>query len=433
MVGRRRFLWSAGATLAATAGCVRTDQSSARTGVIECSGSVTTTKSPRESSAIDAVRGRWPTEQYDARHTGHSPDARGPAECPTIQWTFRADRYDADNGINRQPAVGGGMVYATDNRQTLYAVDAATGQEQWRYTELGRLNRGPTLADGTLYVGTDTGLQAIDVDARTEQWYYSFGYGYGEGLDRGEYFPSGAPTVHDGTVYVGTNGGVVHAVDATTGEKRWTFTAPVRRPPGFGEIEGLTYDNIAGAISVSDGTAFFSSWNGHVYALDADTGRLRWSFDAKDQLEGAATLVGNNVYAAGDRNLYALDSADGTLRWKLNQASDDADVTRGSPAIADGTLYVGRGTSVENMNLAAVDAENGMVKWETPAVLQLLGNPTVANGVVYTPAGRLLALDAETGALRWAYDHDSTVGGAPPVVDGVLFAADYDGWLVAIA
>jgi outer membrane protein assembly factor BamB len=325
------------------------------------------------------------------------------------------------------------MVYAVDSRQTLYAIDAASGREQWRYTELGRLNYGPTLVDGTLYIASDVGLRAIDVDARTEQWDYSMGYDPEKDLDPGEYHPAGVPTVHDGTVYVGTNGGVVHAVDATTGEKEWTFTAPIRRPPGYEKSGGLTYDNIAGAVSVSDESVFVSSWNGHVYALDADTGQLRWSFDATDQLEGAVTVTGDTVYATGDRNLYVIDAADGTLQWKLNQPSDDADVARGSPAVADGTLYVGRGTSVENMNLVAVNAEDGTVKWETPAVLQSQANPSVANGVVYTPAGRLLALDAETGKTRWAYDHASTIGGAPLAVDDVLFAADWNGWLVAIA
>jgi outer membrane protein assembly factor BamB len=342
--------------------------------------------------------------------------------------------YDhANNGIYSQPAVGDGMVYAVDSRQTLYAIDAASGRERWRFTKRRGVSYGPTLADGTLYIAAGTGVQAVDVNTRTEQWYYSFGYEYGKGLDRGEYHPSDAPTVHDGTVYAGTTGGVVHAVDAATGEKRWTFTAPARRPPGFEEIGGLTYNDIAGAISVSNGTVFVSSWNGNVYALDADTGQPQWSFDAKDQLEGAATVAGDTVYATGDRNMYALDAADGILRWKLNTPEDEAQVARGSPAIADGTLYVGRGTSVENMNLAAVNAEDGTVKWEIPAVLQMLANPSVANGVVYVPASRLLALDADTGSFRWAYDHESTIGGAPPVVDNVLFTGDSDGWLVTIA
>lgn len=433
MKTRRCFLRSASASIVGLAGCFGSDSQAPQVGVIRCGGSKTSPKPPRKSSTIQGIHGRWPTEQYEVRHSGHNPGAGGPGECPAIQWTFRAETSDGDNGIYSQPAVGDGTVYAVDSRQTLYAIDAASGREQWRYTGLGRLNYGPTLADDTLYVASDAGLRAIGVDARTEQWDYSMGYDPQKNLDPGEYHPAGVPTVDDGTVYVGTNGGVVHAVDATTGEKEWTFTAPVRRPPGFEEIGGLTYDNIAGPVSVSDGTTFVSSWNGHVYALDADTGQPRWSFDAKDQLEGAVTVVGDAVYAVGDRNLYALDSTDGALRWKLNQPSGDADVARGSPAIADGTLYVGRGTSVENMNLAAVNAEDGTVKWETPAVLQSQANPSVANGVVYTPAGRLLALDAETGELHWAYDHEATIGGAPPIIDDVLFAGDSDGRLVAIA
>lgn len=433
MATRRWFLRSGAVSFAGGAGCLDTSPREPKAGVVKCSESGTTAKRPRDSSTIGTVHSQWPTEQYDAQHTGHSSGARGPPECPAIQWTFRTDRYDADNGIYGQPAVGDGTVYAVDSRQTLYAVDAASGRERWRFTKRRGVSYGPTLADGTLYIAAGTGVQAVDVNTRTEQWYYSFGYEYGKGLDRGEYHPGDAPTVHDGTVYAGTTGGVVHAVDAATGEKRWTFTAPARRPPGFEEIGGLTYNDIAGAISVSNGTVFISSWNGHVYALDADTGRPRWTYDARDQLEGAVTVADGTVYATGDRNLYALDAADGSLQWKLNTPEDEAQVARGSPAVADGTLYVGRGTSVENMNLAAVDAEDGTVRWETPAVLQMLANPSVANGVVYVPAGRLLALDANTGSFRWAYDHESVIGGAPPVVDNVLFTGDSDGWLVAIA
>jgi outer membrane protein assembly factor BamB len=389
---------------------------------------------PQQESNLKKVKGEWLTEQFNTKHISHNPIAKGPSQCPTVQWAFQVGvKNTADDDFYHQPIIANGTVYALTVNQTLYALNAETGEERWQFHEPANTTFGPTFSDGMLYFAVDTGLKAFDVRSRSEHWYYSFGYESGKGLNRDDYLPADVPTLAEGFVYVGTGGGVIHAVNIASGEGAWTFSVPADRPPGYPTVEGLDYNSIAGPITVSDGRVFASSWNGRVYALDAKTGELHWEYNTNDQLEGAVTVDNDTVYATGDQNVFAIDMDGGTLRWKLNGPEEDDDVARGSPAVADGTLYVGRGTSIENLKLAAVNTADGSIQWETRARLQQQAHPSIANGVVYVPARRLLALDAETGDILWAYDHQSTIGGAPPIVDDVLFAGDWSGRLVAIS
>jgi polyvinyl alcohol dehydrogenase (cytochrome) len=79
------------------------------------------------------------------------------------------------------------------------------------------------------------------------------------------------PTVIDGQVFVGSAGGVVHTLRAETGCLRWTFQAngPVR----------------SSVVVVPDGNrhaALFGDQNGWFYSLDAETGALLWKKKVED-------------------------------------------------------------------------------------------------------------------------------------------------------
>jgi hypothetical protein len=102
--------------------------------------------------------------------------------------------------------------------ETLYAVDAATGTQKWAFTQpSGAVDSSPTVADGTVYIGSeDNTLYAVDADSGEQEWAFTQ--------------PSGevrsSPTVADGTVYVGSYDNTLYAVDAATGSQEWAFTQP---------------------------------------------------------------------------------------------------------------------------------------------------------------------------------------------------------------
>jgi len=90
------------------------------------------------------------------------------------------------------------------------------------------------------------------------------------------------------------------------------------------------------------------------------------------------------------------------LKWKFKTG----DVVHGSPAISDGSLYVGSWDSY----FYALDAADGKEKWrfktgEDPEIHNQVGiqsSPAVADGVVYFGCrdSRFYAVDAATGKER---------------------------------
>ena len=93
-------------------------------------------------------------------------------------------------------------------------------------------------------------------------------FGPGNRQQRWRYTTSGpvqesSPCVCNGTVYVGDMDGIFHAVEASTGKARWTFKsgAEIKSSPNcFGN------------------RVYFGSYDQNLYCLSADAGALIWKF-----------------------------------------------------------------------------------------------------------------------------------------------------------
>jgi polyvinyl alcohol dehydrogenase (cytochrome) len=140
-----------------------------------------------------------------------------------------------------------------------------------------------------------------------------------------------------------------------------------------------------GQPTVSGGRVYVGSDNAHLYALDAKTGCVYWSFAAKAGIRtapllGTAKGAKDSVRAVffGDyrANVYAVDATSGVLLWEKHV--DDHPYARivGSLAMAGGRLYV------------------PMSNWEDVAV----NNPSYE---CCTARGSVVALDARSGRQVW--------------------------------
>jgi len=54
------------------------------------------------------------------------------------------------------PTIVDGIVFVGSNDGNLYAVDAATGEEHWRFETGDKIRSSPTVVDGTVYIGSTT-------------------------------------------------------------------------------------------------------------------------------------------------------------------------------------------------------------------------------------------------------------------------------------
>ncbi len=257
-------------------------------------------------------------------------------------WVYRTQQGGpAVPGLQVTPLMVGGSLYICTPYNVVIALDAETGKVHWRF-DPSNDKTAPRACRGVAYYevpgtpeageGAATGecaariitatgdAKLLAIDAHTGKPCEDFGengavdltVGMGE-VRTGYYYVTSAPTIVRGKVvlggwvsdnqYVGEPSGVIRACDALTGEFAWAWD--MGRPgehgePGPGESYSrgtpnswapMSADEALGLVYLPTGNATPDYWGAHrtaesekystsVVALDAETGEVRWSFQA---------------------------------------------------------------------------------------------------------------------------------------------------------
>lgn len=220
-----------------------------------------------------------------------------------------------------------------------------------------------------------------------------------------------------------------------------------------------TGDRIVSSPVYRDGTIYFGSDDGNVYAVNAADGRQRWKRRTGGPVASTPALDGDMLYVASyDGKLYALDARTGAMRWKFatggerrfeakglhglqpkNQTiADPFDVYLSSPVVAEGAVYFGSGDG----SVYALDAASGRLDWKFATGDVVHASPAYANGVLYVGSfdSYFYALDARTGVPKWRFHGGedpaihNQVGfqSSPAIVDGTVYTGCRDSHLYAI-
>jgi polyvinyl alcohol dehydrogenase (cytochrome) len=223
--------------------------------------------------------------------------------------------------------------------------------------------------------------------------------------------------------------------------------------------------------TVVSGRVFVGSDTGYVYALDARTGCLYWSYQSRAGVRNAVSIGAIRGYPGvryalyyGDlkANVYALDAQTGALLWTRRVEPHYTDRVTAAPALYQGRLYVPVSSweefaaSAPNYpcctsvgNVVALDANTGAQLWKTyviaqrprpvrrnkagiqqwaPAGASVWNTPTIdpkrhavyfgtGDATTYPAASTsdsVMALDLRSGRVLWSYQvhhHDSFLGG----------------------
>ena len=119
---------------------------------------------------------------------------------------------------------------------------------------------------GQTYYSPLRGIDAGNVSRLGYAWQYRLGMR--RGLEA-------TPIVVDGVMYASGPWGHVYALNAVTGKPLWTFDPHV--PGGYGKY--ACCDVVNRGVAVWKGRVYVATLDGHLDALDAHTGRLLWSVD----------------------------------------------------------------------------------------------------------------------------------------------------------
>jgi outer membrane protein assembly factor BamB len=334
----------------------------------------------------------WPLNGYDAERQRVGPFLLEPPYRRI--WTFRAR-----NLLEFPPAVAYGRLYFTNNSGVMFAVNAKSGKRAWK-KRIGRcVAASPAVDDHTVYQVflNRPPCNSKAKPGRLEGEVIAFASGFGKIRWRTRIGPTeSSPLVVDGVVYVGDWRGRVYALDAVTGRVRWTFQ-------GKGRIKG--------GIARSGNRLYVGTYDGYVYALRATTGKVVWRTRSQDRLGGRGQFYSTPAIAYGrvyigstDGKVYSFGAASGKLRWSQGTGG----YVYGSPAVWRKTVYVGSYSG----RFYALDAATGDIRWRFDADGHISGSATVLDGVVYfsTFEEKTFALAARTGTLLWTFPDGKYAG-----------------------
>lgn len=230
--------------------------------------------------------------------------------------------------IHRQVAVAAGrVIVGPSDKATIPAADkavlalaAATGAELWRRPLDARQVSDPLVAGERVYVATSDGhAVALALADGALCWRKPLG-----GLC------AAAPAAAGEFVIYGSDKGLLAALNAGDGSLAWSFTAAASGTWG----ERFPYPPV-----VAGGVLYATCWNGRCYALDVQTGQLRWASEPTQKPPMTPPRVsGDAVYfSARDHYVYALARDTGTVRWRSPYLKRYAQTT---PLLIEDRLYV---------------------------------------------------------------------------------------------
>jgi len=341
-----------------------------------------------------------------------------------VLWTFQAsERQDAAQRFFSGVYESGGRAYVGAASGFLYCLNAENGHLIWKIRLSDWVRSRPlvlgdkvyvTTLDGCLYALRENGTEA------TQLWKTQL-------------------SVHGATAdLVGSEQGILvssrdlmlTSVSPRTGRIQWRH----------GILDGVWIKDrfVAadwiGALQPTPtavaGTLYCGGPDGFVHALDAETGKEKWRFEAGGTIGVAPTVVGDKVFFGqinGDKHFYALNKDSGDVLWK----SKDFDFVWVAPVYANGRLFLGN----KDGHVFAVDPNTGAMLWryytakDTPKEHWpkskrghgfppgVYSNPVADEKYFYVGSwsGYYFAFDQVTGEMVWRTqtNNDNPTGGLP--------------------
>jgi outer membrane protein assembly factor BamB len=140
------------------------------------------------------------------------------------------------------------------------------------------------------------------------------------------------PLVHGGRIYVYDAGGTVSSLSAG-GAKAWSVSL---------KPEGEKSRSPGGGIAAWGNAVFAATSYGEVVALDASTGNRLWSFKMSAPARSAPTAAAGKVFVVGATNvLHAVNQRTARKPWQYPGIPETAGVlSSASPAVSGDTVVV---------------------------------------------------------------------------------------------
>ena len=313
-----------------------------------------------------------------------------------------------------KPTAANGLVFFGTPARFVYAVNAETGEEKWKFELGGSISGAPTYDNGRIYIGqqgAEEEFYCLDAETGKEIWNQKTGWVWG------------SATVSDGLVFIPCVDGYVMTLNAENGQMLWRhrFNMSVCSEPC---VEG---DQV-----------FFGSWDNYLIAFDKLTGNVNWKFQGGGTDSGVSIVKNGRIYSKNK----CIDAKTGELIWEFKDGNSIFNIT---PAYHNGRVYMscwhglGLGGICVEAVIYCIDAETGEKIWTHLG--GGLSSPVVDDENVYFPSisdPYFYCVDAEgngdgTTTCKWMYKMGNKVEESTPAIyKGKIYIMSSDGYVHAI-
>ena len=232
------------------------------------------------------------------------------------------------------------------------------------------------------------------------------------------------PALYRETIYFGAYDGNVYALNAETGKKKWTYSDAdwVGSSPALAPDKGLLYIGLEFGL--------FGK-KGGIAALSMETGKKIWSARTAHFTHGSPLYIkeeGIVVIGSNDSIFYAYDALSGALKWHYQTRGEIKSRAAYDPArrlVVFGSF---------DGNLYALSAQDGRIAFSFHTRAGIFSTPLIQGDVVLIASldKHLYAVDLDTGGQRWSFTTSGRIFASPVIADGSVWIGSNDGCLYEI-
>lgn len=367
-------------------------------------GFAATPSAAKQARALSPSAAAWPMFKGDTQRSG-----RGPALGLPVTELWRAK---LKGSLYSSPAVSDGLVVLGSSDKKVQGLDLATGVTRWAVTLPDKIwGSSPAIDQGRVFIGCVDGcVHALAAqDGAILGSYCAQSKSYFGGPD-----VLSSPLVYGGRVYFGSDNHDIFGWDLSGRREQWRYST-----------QDILHDNSA---ALSGSRVFFPSRDGHLYALDAQDGRLLWQAQGAKSFNTTPACDATAVYAGNiDGSLLCLDQADGRQRWAFKAQRG----IMSSPALGpDGSVVFGSADD----HVYCLDAATGAQRWAFKAGDVVLASPLITGALVWVGSydDNFYALDLASGQERYRIHLDGGIFTSAAAAGDKVLVAGRDGDLLCL-
>lgn len=308
-------------------------------------------------------------------------------------------KFKTEDEIRTSPTIFMSHVYIGSYDTNMWALNAEDGKMIWKFPTGAGIASSPTFdsASKLIFFGSEDHIfYAVDAHSGRMSWTY-----HTKGKIRS------SPRVAHNHVFFGSDDGFIYALAANNGRFLWQFetTMPIRTRP-----------------FVTNDVVIFGADDGSVYGLEL-SGKRKWVYRAKRGINSSPVVdpVQNICFIGSfDGYMYALDANSGYTLWRFRTNGPVVS----TPAITEDTVFFGSADGI----VYAVNMDSGKERWQYPVGKPVIGSPTVAGNMVYIGGtdNNFYCLDIKNGKLLWKYQTGGQITSTPAVSENIVVFGSMD-------